>query len=158
MQESKLLLHANPSNPGLETGAMEQQGAGDGGIFSEIATFTSLITCSNDALPFGFGNGIPDASSFQWQHQKVNMNLTGTDQPHHEDLGAGAAGSLLDHTVDLIALQNKTGNGGFGSLDWHGDNGADQGLFDLPNTVDHQPYWTHTHWSDHDNSTLFHLP
>lgn len=55
------------------------------------------------------------------------MNFTGTDEPHHhhedelkfsENLGATAAASLLDYTVDLSVLQNKTDNGGFGSLDW----------------------------------------
>ncbi|KAL5064915.1 hypothetical protein RYX36_026652 [Vicia faba] len=162
-------------NTGLEIDSLEQQGTGDCGIFSEIATFTSLITSSNDTLPFGFGhgnsncnvNGFADASSFNWQHQKV-MTVTG-DQPHqHEDAlkllpenlgtGGGSSGSLMDHGIDFSVLQSKTSNGGFGSLDWHG---ADQGLFDLPNTVDHG-YWNHTQWSDHDqdqdHSTLFHLP
>ncbi|XP_061355236.1 dof zinc finger protein DOF5.4 [Gastrolobium bilobum] len=157
------------SNPGFETGALEQ-GAGDCGIFSEIGTFTNLITSSNEALAFGFGNStMPDASSFQWQHQKVmtmsgDHNLLHHHHHHHhheeelklpENLGAG---SLLDHStlpVDLSVLQNKTGHGGFGPLDWQG--GADQGLFDLSNTVD-QPYWSHTHWADQDSSTLFHLP
>lgn len=165
-EEAKLLIHANPSNTDMETNALEQ-GAGNCGIFSEIANFTSLITSSNEPLAFGFGTstGIPDASSFQWQNQKV-MTVTG-DQPRHrhgeemklpESLGTGTAGSLLDQTVDFSALHSKTSNGGFGSLDWHGDGGADhQGLFDLPNTVD-QTYWNNTHWSDPDNSTLFHLP
>lgn len=89
--------------------------------------------------------------------------MTGDDVdlkfPENLAAAAGGGGSLLDHAtlpVDLSAMQNKNENGGFGSLDWHGG-GADQGLFDLSNTVDH-PYWTQTHWSDHDNSTLFHLP
>ncbi|KAK7265891.1 hypothetical protein RJT34_33516 [Clitoria ternatea] len=147
IQEAKLPIPVE--DPGLETGddALEQ-GTGDcAGIFSDIGNFTSLISSSNDgALSFGFGNGVPDASSFEWQHHKEELKLP------EESLGVG---SLLDHTVDLSALNGKTG--GFGSLDWHG--GADQGLFDLPNTVDHA-YWTHSHWSDShpDNSTLFHLP
>jgi hypothetical protein len=161
-------------NTGLENDSLEQ-GSGDCGIFSEIANFTSLITSSsNETLPFEFGNSnsngngngnancITDASSFQWQNQKV-MTVTGGDQQsHHEDalkllpenIGSG---SMMDHSIDFSLLQSKTTNGGFGSLDWQG--GADQGLFDLPNTVD-QGYWNHTHWSDqdNDNSTLFHLP
>ena len=77
-------------------------------------------------------------------------------QQNHQEFGTA---SFLDHTVPLefSSLQHKNGpQGGFGSLDWQP--GADQGLFDLPNTVD-QPYWTHAHWSDQDNtSSLFHLP
>ncbi|KAK7330261.1 hypothetical protein VNO77_24449 [Canavalia gladiata] len=154
VHESKLLIPVEPSTSVLETGAPEQ-GTGDcGGIFSEIGNFTSLITSTNEALTFGFGNGtIPDTSSFQWQHHKV-MSISGEHHPHEEELKLPeslGAGSLLDHAVDYA----KNGHGGFGSLDWQG--GADQGLFDLPNTVDHA-YWNHTHWSDQDNSTLFHLP
>ncbi|KAK7292146.1 hypothetical protein RIF29_07872 [Crotalaria pallida] len=179
------------SNPALETLSLEQQqqGTGDSAIFSEIGTFTNLITSTNEALPFGFGaTTIPDMSSFQWQHQKgmsmsmsmsMSMamnNMSGVDHDgggelkfqddnnnnNNNNINGGGA-SLLDHCtvpVDLCSLQNKTGHGGFGSLDWNG--GADQGLFDLTNTVDHN-YWAPppphtTHWSDHDNSTLFHLP
>jgi len=143
MQESKLLV---PVDPVLETNPLEQ-GAGDcGGIFSEIGPFTSLIaTSTNEPLAFGFGNALPDASSFQWQHSKVTGN---------QELKLPES-SFLDQTVDLSTLHGKTSHGTFGSLDWQG--GADQGLFDLPNTVDHA-YWSHTHWSDHDNSSLFHLP
>ncbi|TKY54991.1 Dof zinc finger protein DOF5.4 [Spatholobus suberectus] len=157
VHESKLLIPVDPSNSVLETNPLEQ-GAGDcGGIFSEIGPFTSLITTTstNEALAFGFGNGIPDASSFQWQHQKVT-SITGDEHHPHEDQLKLPDSSLLDHTVDLSAIHGKPGfHGGFGSLDWHG--GADPDLFDLPNTVDHA-YWSHTHWSDHDNSSLFHLP
>ena len=143
MQESKLLV---PADPVLETNPLEQ-GAGDcGGIFSEIGPFTSLIaTSTNEPLAFGFGNALPDASSFQWQNSKVTSN---------QELKLPES-SFLDHTVDLTTMHGKTSHGTFGSLDWQG--GADQGLFDLPNTVDHA-YWSHTHWSDHDNSSLFHLP
>nr|ABI16024.1 Dof22 [Glycine max] len=165
-RESKVF--ANP-NPYLEQSR-------SGGLFSDIESFSSLVNLNNQALGFGFGNNnsnisILDATSFrfgvsvtnphgndqvlaapggghgQWQQQQQN---------HHE---FGTA-SFLDHTVPLefSSLQHKAGHqGGFGPLDWQP--GGDQGLFDLPNTVD-QPYWTHhTHWSDQDNpSSLFHLP
>ncbi|OIW18535.1 hypothetical protein TanjilG_13287 [Lupinus angustifolius] len=159
--DSKLLIPS--SNPPLETVSLEQQGTVDCAIFSEIGSFTSLITSTNDTLQFGFGpNTITDTSSFQWQNQKV-LTMVGADNGElkfHDNLNGGGASSLLDQgtvAVDLSVLQNKTGHGGFGSLDWNG--GADQGLFDLSNTVDHT-YWNPhtTHWSDHDNSTLFHLP
>ncbi|RDX82830.1 Dof zinc finger protein DOF5.4, partial [Mucuna pruriens] len=153
MQESKLL---DPSNSVLETNPLEQ-GTGDcAAIFSEIGPFTSLIaTSSNEALPFGFGNAIPDASSFQWHHQKLTTISSHADHHPRDQEFKLPDTSLLDHTVDLSALHGKTAHGGFGSFDWHG--AADQGLFDLPNTVDHA-YWSQPHWSDHDNSTLFHLP
>ncbi|KAJ1377748.1 Zinc finger, Dof-type [Sesbania bispinosa] len=158
------------ANPSLE---LEQ---GGGGV---LRSFTSLVTSTSNALPFVFGNNnFLDASSFrfgtnhqqgndqvhvapgggphgecQWQQQRV-IGLSGDH--HHQEFEEA---SLLHHTVpvEFSSLQNKTDQhgGGFGSLDWNA--GADQGLFDLPNTLD-QPYWTHTHWSDQDNSTLFHLP
>ncbi|CAL0325753.1 unnamed protein product [Lupinus luteus] len=142
----------------LETSALEQQqqqqqATGDCAIFSEIGT-----------LQFGFGGTtIPDASSFRWQHQKgLMMTMGGGDDgvlKFPDNLNGGGA-SLLEQgniPVDLIEFQNKTGHREFGSLDWHVS--EDEGLFDLSNTVDHS-YWTPhtTHWTDHDNSPLFHLP
>ncbi|KAE9609662.1 hypothetical protein Lal_00006034 [Lupinus albus] len=155
------------SNPTLETGALEkQQGAGDCAIFSEIGSFRSSTTSTNDTLQFGFGGKtttIPDASSFRWQHQKgLMMTMGGGNDGELEfpDNLSGGCASLLEQgtiPVDLTGLQNKTGHVGFGSLDWNG--GVDQGMFDLSNTVDHT-YWTHhtTHWYDHHNSSLFQLP
>ncbi|XP_019439011.1 PREDICTED: dof zinc finger protein DOF5.4-like [Lupinus angustifolius] len=158
--ESKLLICS--SNPALETVSLKQQqqhGTEDCNIFSEIGSFTCLITSTNDTLQFGFdATTIPDASSFQWQHQKgltMNMTLTGDDvELKFPDNLNGCDASLLDHGTVPVDL---SGREEFGSLDLHGD--GDQGLFDLSNTVDHT-YWTPhtTHWSDHDNSTLFHLP
>ncbi|CAL0307167.1 unnamed protein product [Lupinus luteus] len=127
--DSMLLIPS--SNPPLETGSLEQQGTVDCAIFSEIGSFTSLINSTNDTLQFGFGaNTIPDTSSFQWQHQK-GLTMVGTEDGElkfPDTLNGGDASSLLDQgtvPVDLSALQNKTGLGGFGSLDWNG--GADQG-------------------------------
>ncbi|KAF1866981.1 hypothetical protein Lal_00049408 [Lupinus albus] len=159
--DSNLLIPS--SIPPLETGTLEQQGTGDCAIFSDIGSFTSLITSTNDTLQFGFGaNTLPDTSSFQWQHQK-GLTMGSADDVElkfQDNLNGGGSSSLLDQgtvPIHLSVLQNKTGHGGFGSLDWNG--GVDHGLFDLSNTVDHN-YWTPhtTHWSDHDNSTLFHLP
>uniref|UniRef100_K7KW99 Dof zinc finger protein n=1 Tax=Glycine max TaxID=3847 RepID=K7KW99_SOYBN len=134
-REAKMFANPNP-NPSLDSG----------GIFSEIGNFTSLINLNNNEA-FGVTNQVQAAAGGghgQWQQQ------------NHQEFGTA---SFLDHTVPLefSSLQHKTGHqGGFGSLDWQP--GADQGLFDLPNTVD-QPYWTHAHWSDQDNtSSLFHLP
>ncbi|XP_027339181.1 dof zinc finger protein DOF5.4-like [Abrus precatorius] len=162
IRESKLF--ANPSSE------LEQEGGGGdhSGIFSEIGSLTSLVTSNNEALAFGFGNNnnILDATSFRFgpTHPHGNDQVQVApgsghgqcqwQQQNHEEF---AAASFLDHalSLELSTLQNKTGHGAFGSLDWHA--GSDQGLFDLHHTVD-QPYWTHTHWSDQDNPTLFHLP
>ncbi|OIV99965.1 hypothetical protein TanjilG_26303 [Lupinus angustifolius] len=146
------------SNPAFETGALEhqqQQGTEDCAIFSEIGSFTRSITSTNDTLQFGFGvTTIPDAG--------LLMSMDGGDDVElkfPDNLNGGGASLLEQGTipVDLTGLQNKTGHGGFGPLDWHGD--GDQGLFDLSNTVDYAD-WTHqtTHWCDHDNSSPFHLP
>ncbi|KAK7304220.1 hypothetical protein RJT34_15346 [Clitoria ternatea] len=161
---SNNLLLDNVRESKLFANASFEQGSG-GGVFSETGSFTSLVGSNNETLGFGFGigignnnNSVLDATSFrfgnnnqfqvapqcQWQQQQQN--------PHEF-----ATASFMDHAVpfELPSLQNKTGNGGFGSLDWQA--GSDQGLFDLPTTVD-QPYWTHPHWSDQDNPSLFHLP
>ncbi|XP_027942753.1 dof zinc finger protein DOF5.4-like [Vigna unguiculata] len=162
VRESKLF---NASNPSLDGGA----------VFSEIGNFSSLIASNNEALGFGFGNcsnnnsngnsNILDATPFRFgvTHPQGNNNdqvqgaAGGEQQQNHQEFGTA---SFLDLTAPLefSSLPQKSGghhHGGFGSLDWQP--GADQGLFDLPNTVD-QPYWTHSHWSDQDNPSLFHLP
>ncbi|KAI4344003.1 hypothetical protein L6164_011281 [Bauhinia variegata] len=172
IRESKFLINHN-SNPNLEQSGLPDQGGDCSGIFSDIGSFTSLIasTTTNDTLDFGFGN-TADASPFrfttqggndqlsalqnthQWQHNKV---MSTSDHLEFK-LSEISDGSLLDQTVpiELSALQSKPNNGGFGSLDWHG--GADQGLFDLPNTID-QAYWSQTNWTDQDNlNSSLYLP
>ncbi|TKY73271.1 Dof zinc finger protein DOF5.4 [Spatholobus suberectus] len=160
VRESKFFANANPSLEHVS-----------GSFFSEIGSFSSLINSNNEALGFGFGNinnnnnngiNILDATSFRFgvAHPRGNDQVhvaAGGGQGQWQNHQEFATASFLNHTVPLefSSLQHKTGHGGFGSLDWQP--GSDQGLFDLPNTVD-QPYWTHTHWSDQDNSSLFHLP
>lgn len=167
------LLPSQTSNPNLDSGLMEQ--SGDCGIFSEIGSLTSLINTTSEALSFGFGN-IPEATSFrfsstaqpegmagnellsgEWQAQQKETAMSDLISQQELKLPEITPGSLLDPTapVDLSALQSKNENGGFGSLDWQGC--SDQGLYDLPNTVDHA-YWSHTHWTDQENPSLFHLP
>ncbi|ESW10378.1 hypothetical protein PHAVU_009G204000 [Phaseolus vulgaris] len=163
VRESKLF--ANADNPSLE----------GGGIFPEIGSFTSLIASNNEALGFGFGNcsnndtnsnsnnNILDTTPFRFgvAHPQGNNQAQvapgGEQQQNHEEFGTA---SFLDLTAPLefSSLAQKSGEhgGGFGSLDWQ-PSGADQGLFDLPNTVD-QPYWSNSHWSDQDNPALFDLP
>ncbi|KAI9117599.1 hypothetical protein K1719_011765 [Acacia pycnantha] len=164
------LLTNQATNPNSESGFMEQ--GRDCGIFSEIGSFTNLITATSEALSFGFGN-IPEPTSFrfgsttqqgmagnellsgEWQQKETGMS----DMIFQQELKLPELmpGSLLDPTVpgDLSALQSKNETGCLGPLDWHG--GAEQGLFDLPNTVDHS-YWSHPHWTDQENPSLFHLP
>ncbi|KAF7838560.1 dof zinc finger protein DOF5.4-like [Senna tora] len=123
---------------------------GETAIFSEIGNLTSLIassTSSHETMAFGYGS-IPDATmtttSFQFTHP-----------PHGQDLMPPPTTTTIDQTVaaELSAMQSK-----FGPLDWQSST-ADQGLFDLTNTVD-QAYWTHhTQWNNQDNpTTLFPLP
>ncbi|CAJ1975486.1 unnamed protein product [Sphenostylis stenocarpa] len=155
VRESKMFANAN--NPSLERG----------GIFSEIGSFSNLMASNNEAWGFGFGNSsnsnsnIIDAAAFRFgvTHQQGNDQVhvaAGGDHvewQNQQNQEFGTA-SFLDHTVapEFSSLQHKTA---FGSLDWQP--GADQGLFDLPNTVG-QPYWTHTQWADQENPPLFHLP
>ncbi|KAJ7956517.1 Dof zinc finger protein [Quillaja saponaria] len=157
IHDSKFFINEG-SDPNFETGLLEQ--GADCGIFSEIGSFTSMITSStNEAMTFGFGN-IGDTSSFQFSTQEGNaVNhpnqweqhklMSMGDPPHDLKLPDVTGGSLVDQTVqvDLSGLQNKHNNGDFGSLDWQG-NGGDQGLFDLPNT----------YWTDQDHSNSLYLP
>lgn len=86
----------------------------------------------------------------QEQQQQKGMGLAGDELKMQE-----ITGGLLDQTVqvDLSSLQNRSSGGGFGSLDWQASTG-DQGLFDLPNTVD-QAYWSQSQWNDQDHPTLY---
>ncbi|XP_022775855.1 dof zinc finger protein DOF5.4-like [Durio zibethinus] len=137
-----------PNNLGFEPGLLEQ--GSDGGIFSEIGSFTGLISSSNnETLPFGFGtvlNG-QGVEQVQWQQQQKMMSMRGEE----------ITGGLVDQTleVELSNLHSRSeggGCGGYGPLDWQGS--GDQGLFDLPNTVD-QTYWSQCQWTDQDHPTLY---
>lgn len=155
VQDSKLFT----PNPSFEPAGLLEQQASDCGIFSEIGSFTSLITASNDALPFGF-NTISEITPFrlnqqghdQWQQQeqKVMGGMVADQELKMQEI----TGGLLDQTapVDLSALQSRSSGGGFGSFDWQVS--GDQGLFDLPNTVD-QAYWSHSQWADQDHPSLY---
>ncbi|XWS37239.1 hypothetical protein CRYUN_Cryun19dG0026300 [Craigia yunnanensis] len=142
-------FYGNPNNLGIEPGFLEQ--GSDCGIFSEIGSFTSLITSSNnETVPFGFGtvlNG-QGLEQGQWQQQQQKIISMG---------GEEITGGLLDQTVqvELSNLQNRSeggGCGGFGPLDWQGS--GDQGLFDLPIAVD-QTYWSQSQWTDQDHPSLY---
>ncbi|OMP12318.1 Zinc finger, Dof-type [Corchorus capsularis] len=142
VSESK--FYGNPNNLGFESGLLEQ--GSDCGIFSEIGSFTNLINSSNnETMSFGFstvlnGQGM-EQGQWQQQHQKT-MSMGG------EDINGG----LLDQTVELSNLHNRSEGGGFGPLDWQGS--GDQGLFDLPNAVD-QTYWSQSQWTDQDHPSLY---
>ncbi|KAK9198806.1 hypothetical protein WN944_013992 [Citrus x changshan-huyou] len=162
----------NNNDPGFETApttALLDQASSDCGIFSEIGSFTSLITSSNEALPFGFSNLLNNAQQNlehvqneqqrqQWQQEQQKLASASSMGGHHELKLHEMASGLLDQTVhdELSALQDRSGNtGGFGSLDWHGS-GDHQGLFDLPNAVDHASYWSQsTQWTDQDHPSLY---
>ena len=166
VQDSKLFV----SSSSYEQGLLEQ--GSDCGIFSEIGSFTSLITApSNETLAFGF-NTMSDITTTpfrlnhhqsqsetqEWQNhhhhqqqQQKGMGLIGDELKMQDEI----TGGLLDQTVqvDLSSLQNRSSGGGFGSLDWQASTG-DQVLFDLPNTVD-QAYWNQSQWTDQDHPTLY---
>ncbi|XP_022736571.1 dof zinc finger protein DOF5.4-like [Durio zibethinus] len=136
-------FYGNPNTLGLEPGLLER--GSDCGIFSEIGTFTSLITSSiNETLSFDFstvlnGQGLEQG---QWQEQKM-MSMG----------GEAITGGLLDQTfqVELSNLHSKS-ESGFGTLDWQ--ESGDQGFFDLSNAVDHT-YWSQNQWNDQDHHTLY---
>ncbi|CAB4281169.1 unnamed protein product [Prunus armeniaca] len=161
-QESKFF---GSQSGGFEPGAaaaLLEQSTEMNGMFSEIGSFTSLITSSND-LPFGFGNiGGTDASVSPFrvnqQAQGHHQNQWGQQNQSEELKMQELSGGLMDQTgqVDLSVFHGRSNGGGggvFGSLDWQAGSG-DQGLFDLPNTVD-QAYWSQSQWTDQDHPTLY---
>ncbi|KAB2633735.1 dof zinc finger protein DOF5.4 [Pyrus ussuriensis x Pyrus communis] len=163
--ESSFFISQGGANGGFEPGAsaaaLLDHSTEINGIFSEIGSFTSLITSSND-MPFSFGN--INGSPFNQQDQVGNHDHNQVHQNQWGQQNQGVkmqeiSGGLLDQTVqvDLSVFQNRShgggGGGGFGSLDWQPGSG-DQGLFDLPNTVD-QAYWSHSQWTDQDHPTLY---
>ncbi|KAL5540067.1 hypothetical protein UlMin_043948 [Ulmus minor] len=164
--ESKFFV-SQSSNPSFEPALIEQGGGSDCGIFSEIGSFTSLITSSTaaGAMPFDQYNNLSEISisPFRLNHQhegqdhRAQQNQSWQEQQNEQELKVqGITGSVLDQTsqVDLSVLQDRSNGGGFGSLgDWHGD----QGLFDLPNTVD-QAYWSQSQWSSDQDHTTLYLP
>ncbi|XP_076926690.1 dof zinc finger protein DOF5.4-like [Bidens hawaiensis] len=113
-------------------------------VFSEIGTFTSLITSSTSSLPIGF-NLSGDISPFrqQWM-QAEDMKVLETSPLGFMDGDTSAN--------EFSGLQSKTSTGvvGLGTEDWN--NGTDQSLFDLTGTVDDQSYWINqTHWNEDDD-------
>ncbi|KAF5445339.1 hypothetical protein F2P56_034398 [Juglans regia] len=160
LHDSKLFI----SNPSFEPGLQLEQGS-DCGIFSEIGSFTSLITASNEALPFGF-NSVSDINPFRLNQQSHDRHEVQENQQQQQQqqqwqqqkvtrAGDEITGDLLDQTVqvDLSSLQqNRSSGGGFGSWDWQVS--GDQGLFDLSNAVD-QAYWSQSQWTDQDHTTLY---
>ncbi|XVF49898.1 hypothetical protein PTKIN_Ptkin04bG0053000 [Pterospermum kingtungense] len=139
---SEYKLFGNPNTAGLEPGLLEQ--GSDGGIFSEIGGFTSLITSSNnETLSFSFGTVLNGQGQWQQQEEQKVMSIGGDE----------IAGGLVDQTmpIELSKLHNRS-ESEFEPLDWQGS--GDQGLFDLPSAVD-QTYWSQSQWTDQDHPTLY---
>ncbi|GMN61713.1 hypothetical protein TIFTF001_030801 [Ficus carica] len=183
-QESKFFVAQSSSNPSFNAAPpsvpapLVEQGGSDCGLFSEIGSFTSLIASSaTGTIPtFEYGsisdvsispfrlnhhhqqhqhhqNHVQQSQSWHEQSQKVTMSVAADDQ---ELKMQEITGGLLDQTaqVDMSVLHDSRSNGGgFGSLgDWQ--QCGDQGLFDLPNTVD-QAYWSQSQWTDQDHPSLY---
>lgn len=153
---------SSTANPSFDPPVMDH--SPDGGMFSEIGTFTSLMTSSNDPLPLGFN--IADISTYRMHQQEqgqVVENQSSDHQWHQQKTMEDEmkmheiTGSFLDQTapMEYVDMQNRINiNGGLTTTDWQ--TGGDQGLFDLSGTVD-QSYWSQTQWADHEQQ-LNYLP
>ena len=157
--ESKIFPHGN-ANPSFEPSLLEQ--GSDCRIFSEIGSFTSLITSTNDL--FGFSNVM---NQHQPPHQQqglehhVQHNQNQQQWQNHQQQEMTGGGGLIDQTVhvELSALPSsrstKNDDGEFGALDWQlGSGDQATSLFDLPNAVD-QAYWSQSQWNDQDHPSLY---
>ncbi|KAL3512406.1 hypothetical protein ACH5RR_025123 [Cinchona calisaya] len=140
--------------------------ASEGQIFTEIGSFTSLMTSSNDQAMLGFpnmttadipgyrlqqnhqGSVVDDQSS----NQMVGTTIVAGDELKMEQINCG----FLDQTAQIGFSglhQNRISNGGLSSFDWH-INGGEPGLFDFTGTGD-QAYWGQNQWADNDQSLNF---
>ncbi|KAL3529384.1 hypothetical protein ACH5RR_008706 [Cinchona calisaya] len=147
----------------------------EGQIFTEMGTFTSLMTSSNDQSMLGFtGMTATDISAYELQHDHQGSVID--DQSSNQMVGNGSGGGgdelkmeqmdcgFLDQMaeIELSGLQqNRISNGGLPRLHWQinglgdgGDGGREQGLFDFTGTVD-QAYWHQNQWSDNDPALNF---
>ncbi|XP_030537021.2 dof zinc finger protein DOF5.4 [Rhodamnia argentea] len=146
-------MNADPSDSGYQHPAAEV------GLFTDMGSFTSLITSSGDGpLPYGFSVVMTQQNQDQAQQNQWHRIAAGAsagagagDEMKMQEMGG--AGGFIDQNV-LLDLPTSTsqgnrpgssgGGGGFGPLDWQPS--GDQGLFDLPSAVDHA-YWSQSHWS-----------
>ncbi|KAF4395143.1 hypothetical protein G4B88_018013 [Cannabis sativa] len=174
-QESKFFV-SQSTNASFEASALIDQSVSDCGIFSDIGSFTNLITssstgggaleafeytsiCDISISPFRLNQQNQDhhhhqvSQSQTWQQQNTKTNVA---PPDHDQLKMQEiTGGLLDQTsqADLSVLQDRSNGGVFGSLgDWQSC--GDQGIFDLPNTVD-QTYWGQSQWTDQDHTSVY---
>lgn len=145
-------MNSPPINTGFNRELLEQSSGC--GLFSEMGNLSSLIASSAEPLPFGFGSVL--AQNSHWIDQKQDQ-----EQKIQQEgkIPSSDGGGFLDQTVqvDLPALQGRpSGNEAFGLLDWQPS--TDQGLFDLPGTVD-QAYWSqNSQWADEDHQPGPYLP
>lgn len=150
-------------NSGFETGLLKQGTSTDYGIFSEIGSFTNLITSSNE-LSFGFSDVLNQHNHLQQVHEQNDQHWQQEQQQQQPKMvGFGSSGEdMMDQTVHVelstMPSNNRSGaNESFvGALDnWQGNNGGDhQGFFDLPSTVD-QAYWSQSQWTDEDHPSIY---
>ncbi|CAI9113375.1 OLC1v1013962C1 [Oldenlandia corymbosa var. corymbosa] len=151
-------------------------GSSERQIFTDMGSFTSLMTSSNDPGMLSFNpnnNSMGDISGFGLQQQEQ-----GSSDPNQLVGGGGGelkmeqqidCGGYLDQAghIGFPGLQqSRPGNIGLSGLDWQindgggvggddgGGGGGEQGLFDFSGTVD-QNYWGQNQWSDHDQSLNF---
>lgn len=127
----------------------------DGGVYTEIGSFTSMMTSTNDHSFLGFNVGGISGTDYRLHRENEGTVVRGESSEHQwnhqqqkmEELSAG----FLDRTapIDLPGMENRGCNGEVGALDWGG--GGDQAMFDLTGTVDHA-YWSQTQWPDNDHS------
>ncbi|XP_077221887.1 dof zinc finger protein DOF5.4-like [Tasmannia lanceolata] len=141
--DSMLCNSQNPiSNPNFESPPWmpENLEGSDSGMLPEIGSFTSLMTESNPVtLPFNVSDLLP-----LQQHKMTSM----VDELKMQELTAG----FLDQTVsvEFPQIQNRMINGGLTPFDWQ--NNDDQGIFNLPESVDQAYYFNQNHWIENDHS------
>lgn len=135
-------MNVNPSDSGYEHPASEC------GLFSDIGSFTSLITSSGDGpLPYAFSAVMTQQNQDQNQWHRIGAGAGAGDEMKMKEMSGGGfidQNVLLDLPTSTSQGNRPSGGGGFGTLDWQPS--ADQGLFDLPSAVDHA-YWSHSQWS-----------
>ncbi|XP_077216110.1 uncharacterized protein LOC143850748 [Tasmannia lanceolata] len=135
---SSLLPSENPSNNPENLAE-----ASDSGIFP--ASFTSLMNVSNPSI---LGLNFSDLSPFRLQQENQHNMTSMVEELKIQEQTAGFIDQSI--TAEFPPVQNRMINGGLTPLEWQTN--GDQGLFNLPGSIDQVYYWGQNHWIENDTS------
>ncbi|XP_043715702.1 dof zinc finger protein DOF5.4-like [Telopea speciosissima] len=152
--DSSLFVTQNPNlNTDFEPPLLDNlEQASDGGIFTEIGSFSSLMAASN---PTCVGFNFSDISPFRFHHQQHQQQeeqdqkiVSMSEEMKLPELTTGFMDQTVPDNMAEMQSRNATGDGKrLTELDW--PSSGDQELYNLGSSVD-QSYWNQNQWADND--------